>query len=50
MPPDPGNAFLLWCVEGASTLLEVISAKMRPFMSWSTWRRSMGQQAFRGFF
>ena len=36
--------------EGPSILLEVIGAKVHPFMSWLTWRRSMGQQAFHGFF
>jgi hypothetical protein len=36
--------------EGPSILLEVIGAKVHPFMSWLTWRRSMGQQAFHDFF
>lgn len=44
MPPDPGNAFLLWCTKSAS-FLEVIGAKMHPFVSWLTWRRSVEQQA-----
>jgi hypothetical protein len=31
MPPDPGNAILLWCT-GSASFFEVIGAKMRPFM------------------
>jgi hypothetical protein len=30
MPPDPRDAFLLWCIEGAS-FLEVIGAKKVSF-------------------
>ena len=39
----PGGAFLLWCTEGAS-FLEGVVTKMRPFVSWLTWRRGMQQQ------